>query len=173
MPKGIAWISADISRALIKEADRCYPLETGGVLIGYRVEPDTVVVTASFGPGPASVHDRYSYRHDHEWEALEIASHYELSARSEIYIGDWHTHPDASSGDLSVTDRSSLRRVIKSREARLSRPVMSVLFGCPGNWQTSIWVASFLPGWRCLPSLSIHPIELRDFDRTYVAGKEM
>jgi integrative and conjugative element protein (TIGR02256 family) len=119
----IAWISSGVWETLISEADRRYPLESGGALVGYWSDAATVVVTESVGPGPASDHDRYSYRHDHDWEASQIALHYERSGRSEVYIGDWHSHPDASSGDLSGTDRRSIRRVIKFREARLPRPL--------------------------------------------------
>jgi integrative and conjugative element protein (TIGR02256 family) len=164
MPKLTAWISSVISDSLSREADRTYPRETGGVLIGYWSDAHTAVVTASIGPGPASVHNRYFYRHDHVWEASEIALHYERSGRSEVYIGDWHTHPDAPSGNLSVTDRCSIRSVIKSREARVSHPLMTVLFGRPDNWQPAIWSAEFMSGWVWRPRLVVHPVEVREFN---------
>lgn len=163
MPKVIAWISSGVWETLISEADRRYPLETGGALVGYWSDAETVVVTESLGPGPASDHDRYSYRHDHDWEASQIALHYERSGRSEVYIGDWHTHPDASSGDLSGTDRRSIRRVIKSREARLPRPLMTVLFGRPGNWRLAVWEAELKSGWRWPRRLSVDPADLKLF----------
>jgi integrative and conjugative element protein (TIGR02256 family) len=164
MPKMRAWLPSGILDSLISEADRQYPLETGGVLVGYWGNADDVIVTASVGPGPASVHDRYSYRHDHVWEASQIALHYELSGRSEVYIGDWHTHPNASSGSLSMTDRRSIRRVIKSREARVSRPLMGILFGAPGNWHPAIWAADLTPIWPCGTRLLVYPIALQEFD---------
>ncbi|WP_410708008.1 Mov34/MPN/PAD-1 family protein [Bradyrhizobium sp. BWA-3-5] len=103
--------------SLIEEADRRYPLETGGALIGYCGDAVTAVVTQFVGPGPASDHQSYSYQHDHVWEASQF--HYRQSDRSHVYIGDWHTHPDATSGELSGTDRRAMRRVIESREARI------------------------------------------------------
>jgi integrative and conjugative element protein (TIGR02256 family) len=163
MPTVTAWISFDILRSLVSEADKRYPLETGGVLIGYWAEAADVVVTASVGPGPASVHNRFSYQHDHDWEASKIAERYEQSGRSEIYIGDWHTHPDASRGDLSFMDRRSIRRVIKSPDARVARPLMSVLFGEPGHWQFTTWVGELRPRWGLLPRLLVHPVEVQEF----------
>jgi integrative and conjugative element protein (TIGR02256 family) len=165
MPQLTAWISSRIVDSLIGEADQKYPVETGGVLIGYWADAETAVVTASVGPGPASVHNRYSYLHDHVWEASQIALHYKRSGRSEVYIGDWHTHPDAPSGNLSFADRCSIRRVIKSREARVSHPLMTILFGQPANWHATIWVAELRSGWW-RRSLQVYPVDLHEFGPT-------
>jgi integrative and conjugative element protein (TIGR02256 family) len=161
----IAWISSVTLGLLTSEADQSYPLETGGVLIGYWANENTAVVTAGMGPGPASVHGRYSYRHDHVWEASQIALHYERSGRAEVYIGDRHTHPDASSGNLSFVDRYSIRRVIKAREARLSHPLMTVLFGKPANWQIATWGGQFKSAWPWGQRLQVNPIDLQEFGR--------
>jgi integrative and conjugative element protein (TIGR02256 family) len=160
-----AWISSAMWKSLTTEAARRHPQETGGVLIGYWADPNTVVINASVGPGPDSVHGRYSYEHDHVWEASQIALHYERSGRSQIYIGDWHTHPDAVSGVLSSTDRRSLRRVLSAREARLSQALMMVVFGHPNQWRADIWLAEFeQAAWRWRPKLSITPVPMVSFE---------
>ena len=166
MPEVIVWMPFHTLTSLIEEADRRYPLETGGALIGYWSDAVTAVVTQFVGPGPTSDHQRYSYQHDHVWEASQIAVHYRQSGRSHVYIGDWHTHPDATSGDLSGTDRRSIRRVIKSREARVERPLMTVLYGRPGNWGSAIWVAALKPRWAWRSHLSVEPAKLQLFDAT-------
>lgn len=166
MSEVTVWLSGQALSSLKDEADRRYSLETGGVLVGYWSDAVTVVVTEFVGPGPASVHRRYSYEHDHEWEASQIAIHYHRSGRSHVYIGDWHTHPDATSGDLSGTDRRSIRRVINSREARVCHPLMAVLFGRPGNWSFSIWVAALKPRWAWRPRLSVQATKVHMFDVT-------
>ncbi|WP_080588774.1 Mov34/MPN/PAD-1 family protein [Bradyrhizobium japonicum] len=163
MSQVTVWLSAQTLSFLRSEADRQFPLETGGGLIGYWSDADTVVVTEFVGPGPASVHRRYSYQHDHEWEASQIGLHYHRSGRSHVYIGDWHTHPGARSGDLSGTDRRSIRRVIKSRHARAHRPLMVVLFGNPERWTPSVWVAMLKPTWVWRQQLSIEPAKLQLF----------
>jgi integrative and conjugative element protein (TIGR02256 family) len=166
MPEITVWMSANILVSLIDEAGRRYPLETGGALIGYWSDGVTAVVTQFVGPGPASDHRRYSYQHDHVWEASQIALHYHQSERSHVYIGDWHTHPDASCGDLSGTDRRSIRRVINSHEARVARPLMTVLYGCPTNWGSVTWVAALKPKWAWRSQLSIESATLRLFDHS-------
>jgi integrative and conjugative element protein (TIGR02256 family) len=161
-----AWISSRSLDALHGEADRFYPSETGGVLIGYWADIANVVITAAVGPGPAAIHERYSYEHDHDWEADQIAVEYERSERSHVYIGDWHTHPDLSSGRLSGTDKRSLRRVLGSREARLCRTLMVVLFGRPQEWGADIWLARLgrASRWSWRRSLLIEPVCLQRYD---------
>ncbi|WP_377830506.1 Mov34/MPN/PAD-1 family protein [Bradyrhizobium lupini] len=154
------WLSAQTLSSLRTEADRLFPLETGGALIGYWSDADTVVVTEFVGPGPDSVHRRSSYQHDHELEASQIAVHYHRSGGSHVYIGDWHTHPEARSGDLSWTDRRSIRRVINSREARARRPLMVVLFGNPEHWTPSVWVSTLKPRWGWQLSIEATKLQL-------------
>ncbi|MDA9409457.1 hypothetical protein XH80_22715 [Bradyrhizobium sp. CCBAU 45384] len=148
------------------EADRSYPRETGGVLIGYWGGDNDVVITTWKGPGPAAVHRRYSYEHDHEWEAAQIAIEYERSERLQVYVGDWHTRPDALSGHLSGTDKRSLRRVLRSSQSRLSRALMVVLFGSPQDWRLDVWIAEFgVPSsWYRPCSLSIERARLQLYD---------
>jgi integrative and conjugative element protein (TIGR02256 family) len=165
MSEVTVWLSSQTLSSLKDEADRRYPLETGGALIGYWSDPVSAVVTHFVGPGPASDHQRYSYEHDHVWEASQIALHYHRSRRSHVFIGDWHTHPDAISGSLSRTDRRSIRRVIKSREARVAHPLMLVLFGSPEHWGTAMWVAALKPRWAWRSRLSIEQPKLELFNR--------
>jgi integrative and conjugative element protein (TIGR02256 family) len=163
MQQVTVWISSDDLGSLTSEADRRYPLETGGVLIGYWSDLNTVVVTASVGPGPASVHSRRTYQHDHAWESSRIAFHYEKSGRSEVYLGDWHTHPNASNAHLSSMDRRSMRQVIRSPEARVTRPLMCILFGKPSDWRLSAQVGELKKQWRWIPKLVVCPIAIREY----------
>lgn len=158
------WLSSDTLSSMTDEADRRYPLETGGVLVGYWTNANAAVVTDFVGPGPASIYGRYSYQHDHVWEAEQIAFHYERSGRSHVYIGDWHTHPNATSGNLSGTDRRSIRRVIEFREARAAHPLMLLLFGRPRQWEAAIWVSALKPRWGWRSRLLVEPAMLQRFE---------
>jgi len=158
------WMSRQTLAAATDEADNRYPLETGGALVGYWSDANTAVVTQLVGPGPASEHRRYSYQHDHEWEAAQIADHYHQSERSHVYIGDWHTHPDASTGELSGTDRRAIRRVIDYPKARLVHPLMMILFGDPERWKPAIWAAELRPRWTWRGRLSIAPAKYHLFE---------
>jgi integrative and conjugative element protein (TIGR02256 family) len=159
-----AWISRQTLDLLADEAGRSFPLETGGALVGYWTDTETIVVKAIFGPGPDSHHDRYSYVHDHIWERSRIAEHYERSGRVEVYVGDWHTHPEAYSGNLSFTDRAAIKDVLRYSDARLSRSLMLIVFGRPHEWQVAIWVGQLRSKWRWPLRLTVEPIELREFD---------
>jgi integrative and conjugative element protein (TIGR02256 family) len=79
---------------MMGEAAARYPLETGGVFMGYWADDRTAVVTQAIGPGPNAYHHRHRFAPDQEWQTTEIAEYYRASGRRETYLGDWHTHPD-------------------------------------------------------------------------------
>jgi integrative and conjugative element protein (TIGR02256 family) len=116
-----------------------YPLETGGVLIGYTGGPggDEVVVAAITGPGPRARHAATAFEPDHEYQTGEIARIYRASGGVNTYLGDWHTHP-AAAPDLSRRDKKTLTRIASHREARLDRPVMAIL-GESSQWTLKVW----------------------------------
>ena len=130
-------------------ANERYPLETGGVLIGYVGDNsrDEVVVTAVTGPGPKASHAAHSFKPDHEYQVEEIARHYRRSNRLFTYLGDWHTHPDSVAA-LSRRDKKTLKHIASHREARLERPTMAILGEGP-SWMLMAW--RLAPG--CLVSL--------------------
>ena len=52
-----AWFAKSAVREMLAEADRVFPLETGGVIMGYWAESrGGVVVCRITGPGPLAVH---------------------------------------------------------------------------------------------------------------------
>lgn len=133
-----AWVSRYAIGAMFREADRSYPYETGGVLMGYwtgRVGDS--VVTQVVGPGPHAMHDETSFVPDSEFHEMEIARIYEESGRLHTYLGDWHSHP-TSAAYLSKLDRTTLRRIATHTPARAPFPVMAVLGGGP-PWDIKMW----------------------------------
>jgi integrative and conjugative element protein (TIGR02256 family) len=126
MPR--VWLTLSAREKLLQEADRTKPKETGGVLIGYRGEQDTIVIADIVGPGPRATHMRYSFAPDHEYQEQEIARIYEASGRVRTYLGDWHSHPRGSA-TMSTTDRRTLRRIARTRSARQPEPLMLIISG--------------------------------------------
>lgn len=121
------------------EANRVFPFETGGVLMGYWVDPGgEVVITHATGPGPRAVHGLYSFNPDADYQEEEIARHYEASGRLHSYLGDWHTHP-RESAYLSRRDRRTLRKIATCPEARAPIPIMAVLGAGKPEWLLGIW----------------------------------
>lgn len=131
----------DLVEICIDEAEDKYPLETGGAFMGYWADRETAVIRTMIGPGPNADHRRRSFQPDETWQQREIANHYAVSGRRETYLGDWHTHPNASSGALSWVDRRALRRVIRTPSARCPIPLMLLFCGEPDNWSLTGWQA--------------------------------
>ncbi len=137
----VVWIPVRILDACQSEAADKFSLETGGTYMGLWADAHTAVVTAMVGPGPNAHHERHAFQPDQAWQLDEIGRHYAASGRRETYLGDWHSHPHASVGKLSWTDRRVLRQVITTPAARCPTPLMAVFWGGPSDWQLTVWKA--------------------------------
>jgi integrative and conjugative element protein (TIGR02256 family) len=109
---------------MLLEGRRTFPLETGGVLMGF-VSAGRIVVTSVIGPGPRAVHRRRSFTPDAEWQQARVADLYEMSGRRDTYLGDWHTHPGGSTR-ASFGDWVAAWTIARSHEARCPNPVMLI-----------------------------------------------
>ena len=138
-PDVVIWLSQIDHQKNCEEARRLFALETGGAYMGYWANEHEVVVTKCIAAGPNAVHTRYSFEPDYRWQQAAIAEHYEASGRRETYLGDWHTHPDGITGQLSRDDKRVLRRIAASRTARAPRPIMSIYYGGRDDWGIENW----------------------------------
>lgn len=130
MAEPTAWVDLALLHAMVDSARTAAPLETGGMLIGYRSSPDSVVVTALIGAGPQASATATSFRPDSDWQQQRLEEIYVASGRTRTYLGDWHSHPG---GDhrLSPRDRRTLRRIAETAEAHLDRPLMAIVVPDP------------------------------------------
>jgi integrative and conjugative element protein (TIGR02256 family) len=140
---------------MIREAMDKYPIETGGLLLGYTAENDSVaVVTHVRGPGPNAVHAKNRYSPDHEHDEKQVARLHDTSGGTVLYLGDWHSHPDGASA-LSAKDRRTLKTIALSATARLPSPLMVIVaggeFGADA-WETAVYRGHLSNGrwWRAL-----------------------
>ena len=162
----LVWIARDVIATIHRDAERTFPRETGGVLLGYADATSTeLVVTASVGPGPLARHSRWAFVPDHKYQEEQVAKMYIGSGRIWTYLGDWHSHPDGPLC-MSTADRRTLARIARFGEARLPWPVMAVIAGRPARrtieprsaagsadetvvrsaeWQISTWRVSATP----------------------------
>lgn len=129
------WVSDAALQDLAAEANRAYPLETGGVIVGYVAENGDPVVFGAVGPGPAAVHRHQRFTPDHEWQCQQLDHIFEKSSETLVYVGDWHTHPDGSSR-MSWLDHRTLRAIANHRQAKTSSPLMLIGGGSP---EARIW----------------------------------
>lgn len=155
------WISSQFLQECTDEATRTFPLESGGTFMGWWADGATAVITAMIGPGPYAVHQQHAFEPDQAWQLVQIANHYQASGRRETYLGDWHSHPNASSGRLSWTDRRVLRHVIQCPEARCVNPFMAVFWGETEAWQPEIWNAYLRKRLLLWDRLIVEPAELK------------
>src|SRR3546814_16291233 len=95
---------------MVAEADRKFPLETGGILVGYFAENGDPVVCAALGPGPHAIHWRKRFTPDHACQCTQLDDIYDQSSGSNTYLGDWHTHPHGVPQLSWLDRRTQLRR---------------------------------------------------------------
>jgi integrative and conjugative element protein (TIGR02256 family) len=133
-------IEREVVASMTTEAAARYPLETGGILMGYWRNPTSAVATVCVGPGPRAVHREETFTPDHDWHRAEVARIYRASGRLDTYLGDWHSHPDARDATLSRKDRSTLYRIASDPAARAPAAIMVVLLGEPGIWRVGVWL---------------------------------
>ena len=160
----IVWLEHAALATMRREAARKAPHETGGVLVGYWADRGTeVVVTAVIGPGPDAEHEFDSFRPDYGFQEREIVRRYEKSRGSETYLGDWHTHPDASDGQLSRKDRRTLWRIATFKDARAAHPLMAVLHGGDPEWNLTVWLGHAAPALGVVPRVKLIALQVRDY----------
>lgn len=130
------WLGKGIAASLLREAGEHAPLETGGVLLGWR-SAEHICVTNVIGPGPSALRDKTSFVPDAEWQSEQIARLYSDSGRRLAYLGDWHTHPGASPTP-SARDRQTLCTIARHPAARCPLPIMLIM----GQPNTDQWIAA-------------------------------
>ncbi len=145
----VVWWAQDALDQAVAEADRTFPMETGGVLLGWRASTTEVIITDLVGPGPGAEHHRVWFRPDADWQQEQIDARYAHSGRTVTYLGDWHTHPNGSPV-LSRKDLRTLRRISRHADARIPQPVMAVVAGGP-EWRLAVRQPRRPRGWRTEP----------------------
>lgn len=97
------WCESTPWQEMITEASDRGPLETGGLLLGWRNGAD-IVVSHVVGSGPGAQHGPTTFHQDGVRQAARIAELYEQSDRRLEYLGDWHTHPGVGLGPAGATN---------------------------------------------------------------------
>lgn len=158
-----AWLNRPALEFMIQEAKVWSPHETGGVLIGYLdAENRDIIVEQAIGPGPRAKHAKSSFMPDQTFHEQEIARIYSQTGRTSTYIGDWHSHPYGGAY-LSGTDRQTLERIARSKEARTPRPLMAVMAG--PEWDVCIWQARLVRRKIWWSSVVTTKLKVRLFER--------
>lgn len=131
------WIEAAALTFIRSESQRVAPKETGGLLLGYCVDKDVVVTTAT-GPGKKAKHKLASYIPDIKFDCEQISNTYNESSRVITYLGDWHSHPKGGS-ELSRDDIITLFNISTFEPARASTPIMLIAVKERCDWTPVVW----------------------------------
>ena len=129
------WLPPSVVVQLERESERCRPLETGGVLLGFLDRDDLgkLQVISASGPGPRAIHRHNSFTPDALWQERQIADTYEQSGRIVTYLGDWHSHPGGAEGP-SRLDRKTAARIARTTAARARYPLSLILVNPWDGW---------------------------------------
>jgi integrative and conjugative element protein (TIGR02256 family) len=132
------WVPKSFVKTLSLEAGSKFPLETGGVILGYATGMDIVITNATF-PGSNAIHTPNGFIPDHDFDEAQVAQAYMDSGGIKTYLGDWHSHPNQAKAALSSKDKSTLKLISRSKEARCPQPIMAVFNGADESWNFTIW----------------------------------
>ena len=130
------------------------PLETGGILLGFRT-PGTIVITRALVVADPHGSHRSYLRHRHRAQSL-MATASDDAPSVVGYVGEWHTHPDDA--PPSHTDRRALGAI-----ARLTAGPVALLvpaYSVTGPVRLHGLIAQTRP-W---PVLAISPVHLERTD---------
>lgn len=135
-----------------------FPLEAGGILLGWRRGDDRIVVDV-VGPGRNALHGRTRFLPDHKWQVGEIERIFNATRGDIDYLGDWHTHPDGCAA-MSGEDTRTLGRISR----RVRGAIMLILAGPDfANPDYGCWKAG--PRASILSrSITVEPQEVRLFE---------
>jgi integrative and conjugative element protein (TIGR02256 family) len=125
-PAGSLFIPGTTLASILTDGWATWPMETGGLLLGHRVDHhglDAVAVRV-IGPGPKARHERYGFEPDATWQAEQVATAWTQDNTLE-YLGDWHTHP-AGTTRFSPLDLAAAQTIAAAPLARQPHPIMVV-----------------------------------------------
>lgn len=147
------WFTHEVHERMLREAAIFAPLETGGLLVGWRNGADWIV-TGLIGAGPKAMHGRYAFVPDHAWQVKELGRAFALSGGDLDYLGDWHTHPTGPAR-MSWTDHRTLRRIAR----KVKRPLMVIMDPSVPGGELGAWYG-MRSGWL---SYSNEQVPIRQF----------
>lgn len=129
------WIASSVMQEMCRHAAELSPLETGGIMLGWRSGNDCVVADMR-GPGLAALHGRYNFLPDHSWQIAEIRAAFAATRGDLDYLGDWHSHPQGVAA-MSSQDDTTLRKIAR----RVTNPLMLILADTRegSDWTAACW----------------------------------
>jgi integrative and conjugative element protein (TIGR02256 family) len=156
------WLSSQVVDLMCEYGRELFPLENGGIFLGWRSDEDRIVVDLR-GPGPQALHGRHCFIPDHDWQVREINRAFHTSDGVLDYLGDWHSHPGGIA-EMSDLDSATLLRITR----RVSSPLMLIIAGSGTEWSMRCWKGQLTKGLPWRKRLITANQNLKVFDSTPV-----
>ena len=102
--------------------------ESAGVLLGYRRGDHIHIVQATL-PAADDVRSRFSFTRRDKSHQQIATREWQRSGKTKDYVGEWHTHPEATPAP-SMVDVSEWRSLC----SRSKKPLIFVILGTARNW---------------------------------------
>jgi integrative and conjugative element protein (TIGR02256 family) len=125
-------IPASVRAALAGHAASITDRETGGILLGYPQDDNTLTVSRASPPGPRARHSRFAFSRDTRFLQLYLDSIHDRTEGREDYIGEWHVH-HALDSTPSLTDRRSLWRIARRKNYATDNPILLIVEQTPAQ----------------------------------------
>jgi len=102
-----------------------YPNEFGGFLIGYYSKDlKTLVLTDVLSPKEYKSH-RVLFERSAEGIKEKLLELFKSNIKR-YYVGEWHSHPDASSM-FSLSDLNAMQSIVESETIRIKNPILLIV----------------------------------------------
>lgn len=133
-------------------ASRTGPIETGGIMLGYRDSGSVVIVGIAEVPDGEASDTTYTLRTQAAQQTLDDIRQHFPDGSPVGYVGDWHSHPHCA--PPSPLDRVSLAKLGRSYR----KPMAGIIAAADGKgWQPHGYIVTRLRLRNC-------PIEITRSD---------
>lgn len=135
-------LSVEIEDGLIEKirskAAEHYPMEFGGILVGRYVDDNTCVHISEMILPSSFKSSRYTFERGTEGikDSLEQFFCMEIPL---IYVGEWHTHPDAAPVP-SMTDILAMKQIVAAETVNIDSPIMLIVGITPETMKLAMYV---------------------------------
>jgi len=125
------YILKSIVKTIVRETSAHYPLETGGMLLGYIKEKNYYVLDL-VEAGPNAVRKVNYFLPDGKYQQPILERKFNKSNGLITFLGDWHSHPNADSY-LSKLDMETLKNISEDDGAQITCPIFIIIGTSPLN----------------------------------------
>lgn len=113
--------------------------ETGGVLIGYRSDDGTWVITAAAGPGPKAKRSIDGFAPDTRFNQSLVNREFRRTKGVVSYLGEWHSHPR---GPLLPSERDEKTASAVARRQNMPTHILFPIVRLTSRLTTRLYVFS-------------------------------